>query len=178
MSLHCILDSFIASLQCRLSCINAICRMMYCCIASCIMSLHCIPARNNRVLGHCSGKISRTPAFRPSKPPRRRYLSLFVCFCHHQTLLTSRILSLVLPCPSRWLTPAQETFFPKGASGRSLHKSWKRPAGRIPDSSGSCGPLSGKSPEFPFHPRVNSCSSELHSRYNKVTASCVSGRPE
>ena len=26
-------------------------------------SLHCIHARNNRVLGHCNGKVSRIPCF-------------------------------------------------------------------------------------------------------------------
>ena len=31
---------------------------------------------------------------------------------------------------------------------------------RMPDSPGSCGPLSGKSSEFPLHPWVNPCSSE------------------
>ena len=36
---------------------------MHCCIVSCVMSLHCIPARNNRVLGYCNGKVSRIPCF-------------------------------------------------------------------------------------------------------------------
>lgn len=31
---------------------------------------------------------------------------------------------------------------------------------RMPDSPGSCGPLSGKSSEFPLHPWVNPCSNE------------------
>ncbi len=78
MSLHYILDPFIASLQCRLSCNNAICRMMHCCIVSCIMSLHCIHACNNRVLGHCSGKVSRIPCFQAVETS---CLKIFIIIC-------------------------------------------------------------------------------------------------
>lgn len=61
----------------------------------------------------------------------RRYLSPFVCFCHRQSLLIGRILSLLMPCPSRCLTPAQDSFFPKVASELPLRESRKLPAERI-----------------------------------------------
>ena len=52
--------------------------MMHCCIVSCIMSLHCIHTRNNRVLGHCSGKISRIPCFQAVETS---CLRIFIIIC-------------------------------------------------------------------------------------------------
>ena len=156
MLLHCILAPFIASLQCRLSCNNAICRMMHCCVMSCIMSLHCIHTRNNRVSGHCRGKVSRIPGFQavetsclkifiticlllsPSDPVDKSYfVSTFAVSFEMLNTGAGLILS-----KSRFRTP----FAGVAEAPRRMYSR------RMPDSPGSCGPLSGKSSEFPFHP--------------------------
>ena len=156
MSLHCILAPFIESMQCRPSCSNAICRMMHCCVMSCIMSLHCIHVRNNRVLGHCRGKVSRIPGFQAVETS---CLKIFIIICP--------LLSPSEPIDRSYFVPTYAVSFEMLNTGAGLILSKSRfrtpfagvaeaprrmYSRRIPDSPGSCGLLSEKSFEISFSP--------------------------
>lgn len=138
--------------------------MMHCCIVSCVMSLHCIPARNNRVLGHCNGKVSHIPCFQAVET---YCLKIFINIC--------LLLSPSDPVDKSYFVPTYAVSFGEVHTGAGdilsesrfrtlltsvVEASCRAHSRRESDSSGSFGPLSGKSPKFPFHLRVNPCSSE------------------
>ena len=93
--LHYVLHYVIALHPCLLHCIPAMPPIMHQCNMSndallhCVLyyvialhsltrSLHCIHARNNRVLGHCRGKVSRIPGFQAVETS---CLKIFIIIC-------------------------------------------------------------------------------------------------